>query len=56
MMDKKSNEGLRCVRCGADAIPGSDPAVCEDHMGLKKEANDLESLDSVSQNPDIWKD
>ena len=36
-MEKNSAEGKVCTYCGKDALPGTDPAVCSDHL-LTKEA------------------
>lgn len=54
MMDKKSNEGIPCVVCGRPSIQGTIPAVCSEHKGLRKEASIDDSLDAITQNPDIW--
>ena len=31
-MDKNSAQGKPCTFCGKDALPGTDPAVCEEHL------------------------
>lgn len=38
-MDKCSAEGRPCTFCGKDALPGTDPAVCQEHL-LTKEASE----------------
>lgn len=45
-MIKNSNEHIPCVHCDRDAVPGTDPPVCEEHMKLKKKASaaDAETL------------
>ena len=30
-MDKKSNENIPCTYCDRDALPNTDPPVCEIH-------------------------
>ena len=44
MMDKKSSEGIPCTYCDKDALPGTDPPVCEEHkaMGETKQASEHE--------------
>ena len=37
-MKKKSNQGLPCIFCERDAVPNSDPPMCEHHMKLDKKA------------------
>ena len=54
MMDKKSNEGLRCIVCGAPAIIDTDPPVCKEHSRLDKQASEVETLDSIEQDDRIW--
>ena len=54
MMDKKSNEGLRCIVCGAPAIIDTDPPVCKEHSRLGKQASEVETLDSIEQDDRIW--
>ena len=39
-MDKCSAEGKVCTFCSKDALPGTDPAVCEDHLRQTKEASE----------------
>ncbi len=41
-MDKNSAEGKVCTFCNKDALPGTDPAVCEDHLTQTKEASSSE--------------
>ena len=38
-MEKNSAEGKVCTFCGKDALPGTDPAVCEEHILQTKEAS-----------------
>jgi hypothetical protein len=51
MMDKKSNENIPCTYCDKDAIPGTEPPVCKDHLEQRKEASEgpvtLKELDSA---------
>ena len=54
MMDKKSNEGLRCVICGSPAILDTDPPVCKEHSKLNKQASAQDTLDSIEQDGSIW--
>lgn len=54
MMDKKSNEGLRCVICGSPAIIDTDPPVCKEHLKLDKQASVNDTLDSIEQDGSIW--
>lgn len=54
MIDKKSNEGMVCIYCGEPAIKDTDPPVCVHHKTLNKSASELDTLDSVSQDPGIW--
>jgi hypothetical protein len=41
-MDKCSAEGKVCTYCGKDALPGTDPAVCQDHLLTKEATADKE--------------
>jgi hypothetical protein len=41
-MDKNSAEGKVCTFCNKDALPGTDPAVCSDHLMQTKEASEEE--------------
>lgn len=54
MMDKRSNDGLRCVVCGAPAVPGTNPPACEEHIKLDKKASDVDTLDAIEQDDRIW--
>lgn len=50
MMDKKSNEHIVCTYCTKDALPDTDPPVCEDHQGTKiasGEATTLKELEAL---------
>ena len=52
MMEKNSNENIVCAYCDKDAIPGTNPPVCEDHIShtqekkasAETEANSLKEL------------
>ena len=39
MMDKNSAQGMPCSKCNKDALPGTNPPVCEDHL-LDKQASE----------------
>lgn len=54
MMDKKSNEGLRCVVCGSPAMAHTDPPVCKEHVNMSKQASLKDTLDSIEQDGSIW--
>lgn len=51
MMDKNSAQGMPCSKCNKDALPGTNPPCCEDHL-LDKQATEgddaktLKELDS----------
>ena len=47
-MDKCSAEGKVCTYCGKDALPGTDPAVCQDHL-LTKEASEEKEIDTLKK-------
>jgi len=35
-MDKNSSEHKVCIYCDADALPGTEPPVCEEHKNTKQ--------------------
>jgi hypothetical protein len=39
MMDKNSSQGKPCSKCNKEALPNTDPPVCEDHL-LNKQASE----------------
>lgn len=39
MMNKNSAEGKPCTYCGKDALPGTNPPVCSEHLMQSKEAS-----------------
>lgn len=51
MMNKNSAENKVCIHCNKDALPNTDPPVCEEHLLSKKaseegEAENLKELDA----------
>ena len=32
MMEKKSSENIPCTYCDKDALPGTNPPVCKEHL------------------------
>lgn len=47
-MEKKGAENKVCTYCDKDAVPGTEPPVCEEHQHSKKasEPSTLKELDS----------
>ena len=48
-MDKTSSENKVCIYCDAEALPGTEPPVCSEHLGVKqasKEPTTLKDLEN----------
>ena len=39
MMIKTGKMGIKCTYCDAEALPDTEPPVCEEHKELRKEAS-----------------
>ena len=50
MMNKNSALNIPCIHCDNNAIPGTNPPVCEEHQELtkkgSKEASTLKELEA----------
>lgn len=51
-MEKKSNEGIPCTYCSQDALAGTNPPVCEDHLTTKTASEEPKTLKELSQKDD----
>ena len=59
-MEKISSQGIPCTYCSRDAIPNTNPPVCEQHIFTKQAADgpqtlkELEAQDATerSEKPD----
>jgi|BioPla2DNA2_1021312.scaffolds.fasta_scaffold01400_21 hypothetical protein len=51
-MRKQGTVGRRCAKCPKDAIPGTDPPLCKEHIDMSKTADagpsTLAELDSFA--------
>lgn len=43
-MNKTSSEGVTCTYCCNDAIPDTDPPVCQEHLLVKQASGEPETL------------
>lgn len=43
-MDKNSSEHKVCIHCDADALPGTEPPVCEKHLNTKQASGEPTTL------------
>lgn len=43
MMTKHSAQDIPCTFCENPAIPGTDPAVCEEHAKLEKKSSNTKA-------------
>lgn len=57
MLDKHSNVGIKCTYCDNDALPETDPPVCEECRKLNKKASvkpvtlkELEAMSTIKDN------
>lgn len=50
-MDKRSNEHIPCAYCDEDAIPGTEPPVCEKHRdeAQRKKASAEDMPDTLKE-------
>lgn len=54
-MNKNSAEGKICTFCEREALPGTDPAVCEEHL-LSKNATVAADKEGESEEPTTLKE
>jgi hypothetical protein len=47
-MEKRSNEGIPCTYCDADALPGTNPPVCEEHLHTKTASDEPKTLKELN--------
>lgn len=52
MMDKRSNENKLCTYCTKEALPNTDPPVCEDHENTKQASAEPTTLKELEAKDD----
>ena len=50
-MDKRSNEHIPCAYCDEDALPGTEPPVCERHRdeAQRKKASEDDAPETLKE-------
>ena len=52
MMDKRSNEDIQCTYCDNNALPNTDPPVCEKHKNTKQASAEPTTLKELEAKND----
>lgn len=52
-MDKTGKENIPCTYCGNDAVDGTYPPVCEEHLAMQKTASEDKSMKELDADADV---